>query len=243
MGEFVVGGQVVRAHMKIGHMRMAAEIQGWQGGAGLTAQQESYGGGARGVALQGFLHSTPKSGRSILFQQTEQLRSLRAGRFPISKRQVEQLPAFRNGVLQTPARGGVKSFALEFEHRLLMSRIENELMPVIRAGMAGQFRRAIENAHGGVAGHQGKGAADGARGDRVIVEIEANVDGLARWDGHDAIGGKRMLGGRHKPRLLFLEGRSRQSQAWRLHSASVVKTRPAQNESRTERMARSTRPF
>src|SRR5436309_15960792 len=36
---------------------------------------------------------------------------------------------------------------------------------------------------------------------------------------------------------------SRHTSAWRLHSASVVKTRPAQKESRTYRMALSTRPF
>ena len=52
--EFIVGLQIVRADVERLGLRMMAEIEGYQSGARLTAQQESDGGGARRVAFQRF---------------------------------------------------------------------------------------------------------------------------------------------------------------------------------------------
>ena len=52
----------------------------------------------------------------------------------------------------------------------------------------------------------------------LIVEIEANIDGLARMHGLDAVGGKRMQCGRQQPRLLFGED---------IGNGAVVASRPA----------------
>ena len=77
-----------------------------------------------------------------------------------------------------------------------MSVIEHELMAVISAPMTGDLDWAIENAHACIGSHQGQLASDRFRRDGVIVEIEADIDGLARAHGLDPVGGERMQRGR-----------------------------------------------
>ena len=51
---------------------------------------------------------------------------------------------------------------------------------------------AIEDPHQGVGSHQCQEAPDGFRRNGVIVEIEADIDGLVRTHSFDSVGGERM---------------------------------------------------
>src|ERR1019366_231521 len=63
---------------------------------------------------------------------------------------------------------------------LLMRRIENQLLPVVAAAMTGDLPRAIEDANLCPGCGQRQLAAHGLRRDRVVVSVEAHVDGLGR---------------------------------------------------------------
>ena len=132
-----------------------------------------------------------------------------------------------------------------------MRGIEHQLVAVIGARMAGDLDGAIENAHAWYRRPPGQLASDRFRRDGVIVEIEAHIDGLVRAHRLDPVGGERMQrqeaasGAVLRRRLRRRCDRRRPAsavgapldratvRAWRLHSASVVKVRPAQKESRT----------
>ena len=72
--------------------------------------------------------------------------------------------------------------------------------------MAGNLQRAIQDAHCRVGGHQGERAIDGFRRNRVIVEIEANIDGLVRAHGLDPVRAEGMARRSQQPRLLIGKG-------------------------------------
>ena len=131
--------------------------------------------------------AAPYSSSSLM-----QLSRLAAGRLALREGQVQKRFALRHGLLQAAGGCGVEGFALELEHRFLMSGIEHQLVAIIGARMAGDLERAIENAHGGIGGHQGQRTADRFRRDGVIVEIEAHIDGLVRTHGLDPVGGEGM---------------------------------------------------
>jgi hypothetical protein len=217
-GEFIVGLQILRTNMEDGQVRMAAQVQGRWRGARLAPEQESHRGSAGGVSRQGFLDGPPQRRRAIVVQQLHQLRRLCARRFSLRERQVEQLPALWHGLCQTASRGGMEGLAFERQDRVLMRRVEDELMPVITAQVAGQFGRAVENAHHRVAGRQRQRAAYGLGRNRVVVEVEANIDRFAGLDRHDAVGRKGMLRQWQQPSLFLGE---------RLGHGAVIPARPA----------------
>ena len=78
-------------------------------------------------------------------------------------------------------------------------------MAVVSAWMAGDLRRAFEDSHQRVGGDQRQLATDGFGRNRVIVEIEANIDGLRRPHRQNEIGLERMSGLRQQARLFFGE--------------------------------------
>ena len=132
--------------------------------------------------------------------------------------QVQQRLAFRHGLLQTAGGRGVERLPLDLEHRFLMDGIEHELVAIIGACMAGDLDGAIENAHAGIGSHQRQLPADGFRRDGVVVEIEANIDGLVRTHRLDPVGGERMQGRGQQTGLFFGEG---------FADRAVVAARPA----------------
>jgi hypothetical protein len=58
--------------------------------------------------------------------------------------------------------------------------------------VTGEFDGAIEDAHDSVGGDKCQLFSDCFGRDGVIVEIEADIDGLVRTHGLDPVGGKRM---------------------------------------------------
>ena len=97
----------------------------------------------------------------------------------------------------------MERFALDLEYRFLMRGIEHELVAVVAACMPRDLERAIENPYGDIGGHQGQLATDRFRRDGVIVEIEANIDGLARAYGLDPVGGEDVQRRRQQAGLFF----------------------------------------
>lgn len=57
-----------------------------------------------------------------------------------------------------------------------MHWIQHQFVMIVGAWMMSNLPGAIQNAYGGVRGHQGERAADGFRRDRVIAEIEADFN-------------------------------------------------------------------
>src|SRR5438128_411248 len=131
--------------------------------------------------------------------------SLIAGGFALSKGEVEKCFALGNGLLQTAARRGVEGLTLHLENGFLMSGIEHQLVAIVGAYMASDLDGTIENTHAGIGSNQGQLPPDRLRRDGIIVEIEANIDGLMGAHGLDSIGRKRMQRMRKQPRPLLLE--------------------------------------
>ena len=86
-----------------------------------------------------------------------------------------------------------------------MRRIERQLVAIIRAMVPGDLEGAIENPYRDIAGHYSQWPSDRLRRDRVIVEIEANIDGLVRAHGLDPVGGESVQRRRQQPGLFFGE--------------------------------------
>src|ERR1700689_4878482 len=86
-----------------------------------------------------------------------------------------------------------------------MSGIEHQLVAIIGTYVAGDLAGTIENAHAGIGRDQGQLAPYRLRRNRVIIEVEANIDGLGGVHGLDSIGGERMPRGSKQPRPLLLE--------------------------------------
>src|ERR1039457_1608687 len=182
---------------------MSAQIEGERRRAGLPPKQKSDRRRAWRAALQCFQDGATQCSGAVLFHQLHQLGCLRAGRFALREGQIEKCLALRYGDLQAPTGRGVECLALDFEHRFLMSRIENQLVAVIGAHMASYLDSAIENAHTVSGSGQDQLPADCLRGNGVIVEIETNIDALAGADAFDSVSRERMQSLWQQSRLLF----------------------------------------
>ena len=86
-----------------------------------------------------------------------------------------------------------------------MRGIEHELVTIIGPCMTGDFEGAIENPYRDIGGDQSQLASDRFRRDGIIVEIETNIDGLARAYGLDAVGREGVLRRRQQAGLFFGE--------------------------------------
>jgi hypothetical protein len=74
------------------------------------------------------------------------------------------------------------------QQRFDVRRVVDPAVAIVGAAVLSDLASAVEHAQGGLGRDQGQGAADGAGRDRVVVEIEADVDRLCRADGDDEIG-------------------------------------------------------
>ena len=86
-----------------------------------------------------------------------------------------------------------------------MAGIENLPLAIVGARMSGDLACAIQQPDRHIGSHQGERPAHGLRRDRVVVEIEADVDRLAGADAFDAIGIEAMRRQRDQTRLLVGE--------------------------------------
>src|SRR5271165_6366355 len=84
----------------------------------------------------------------------------------------------------------------------------DEFMPVIGAGVGSDFGGAIEQAHAGGGSHQGQGAAQGLRRDRIVVEVKADPEGFIGAHGGGQVAGERMRRKWQQARFLFHENLS-----------------------------------
>src|SRR5450759_5559047 len=87
-----------------------------------------------------------------------------------------------------------------------MGGIEHELVAIIGACMASDLDGAIDDAYASIGGQQSQVPADRFRRDGIVVEIEANVDGLVRTHRFDPVSGERMQSRGQQPRLFFRKG-------------------------------------
>ena len=140
-----------------------------------------------------------------------------------------------------------------------MLRIEDHLLPVIAAAMAGDLAYTIEDAHLGIGCRQRQRAAHRLGRNRVVVAVEAHIDGLGRAHRHHVIvetGAPAAATGADALRQGLRDGaiaivrpgplvRHLVAPLQRLAIALLQSRERArrQNESRTKRIARSTRPF
>lgn len=87
-----------------------------------------------------------------------------------------------------------------------MRRIENQLLPITAAAMAGNRARAIEDAHLGIGCRQSQRTAHSFGRNRVVVAIEAYIDGLTATHRDHAIGVERVPRQLEQARPLLFEG-------------------------------------
>ena len=80
------------------------------------------------------------------------------------------------------------------------------LAAVVAARMGGDDVLAVEDAHPQRVGAHGEGASHMGVGDRVVVQVEAHVRGLARRHRAQLVGRKRCLGPREQALALGREG-------------------------------------
>ena len=69
-----------------------------------------------------------------------------------------------------------------------MRRIDNELVAVVRPAVGGHFGHAVQQAHPRLGRHQRQWMADEPVRNRVVVEIETDIDRLTRPDRLDPVG-------------------------------------------------------
>src|SRR5258708_4624319 len=105
-------------------------------------------------------------------------------------------------------RGPVRSLLFR-EKRLDVGRVIDLAVPVVAAGVAGDLGRPVEDAHAMLGSDEGQRPADGLGWDRVVVEVEADVDRLVGADWRDQVRLEGMLGQRGEVDGLFAEGASR----------------------------------
>ena len=74
------------------------------------------------------------------------------------------------------------------QQSLLMSGVGDHLVSVVAAAVASHFGSPIENAHQGVRSDQRQLPAHCRGRNRVVVEIEAYINGLVRFSGHHQVG-------------------------------------------------------
>ncbi len=102
----------------------------------------------------------------------------------------EQGAALGNHLLQTAPRGSVAPLAPEFQNGLLVSRVEDWPVAVIRADMVRQFNGAIQDAHAGCGPPSPNRSAPSPPG---LVHLgRSATGGMARVD---ADGGERRSAG------------------------------------------------
>ena len=184
-GEFIVGLQIVRPDFDSLGFGVTAEIDSHVRGRGslLFAQQKRNRRRSWSIPFQRLIDGAAQCGRAIQVQQFEQLRGLAARRLPLREGEVDECFAFRRGQCQTTSGSCVESLALRLQHCFLMSRIQDQLMAVVSAWMAGDLRRTFEDSHQRVRGDKRQLATDGFGRNRVVVEIKTNIDRFAARTG------------------------------------------------------------
>src|SRR5215471_1109694 len=134
-GEFVVGLQILRPHLDQLSLRMTAQIhrRGRRGRAGESAQQESDGGGARGMAFERLANGAAQSGGAVQIQEPEELSGLLARGFSQGEGLIQERFTFRRGLHQAAGRGDLEGLALGLQQSFLMGRMKHLVVTIIAA--------------------------------------------------------------------------------------------------------------
>ena len=127
------------ADIKVLSLGMATQIKRHRHSVIRLTQQEGHRSGARRVALKRFVDGAAHRPRAIAIEQHEQLRALLRGLFPFGEGSLQQDRALGNGQFETSIARGLARLELSAQQGLLMRRIENQLLTVIAAAMAGQL--------------------------------------------------------------------------------------------------------
>src|SRR5450631_4357850 len=206
--EFIVGLQVVRPKLDRLSLGIAAQIDGqWRMGRRSTqfTEQKGNGRGARRISFQRFTDGSTQRGSAIQVQQSDQLSGLAARRFSLCEGQIQQGFTLRNGLGQTAGGRRGEGLPLGPQQGLLVSRIQHWLVTIVTAAMAGDLGGAIQNPHQRVGGHQRQLSAHSLGRDGVVVEIEANIDGLGGAYRDDQIRAEWGRRGRQQAQLFLVE--------------------------------------
>src|SRR5208283_4515802 len=141
-------------------------------------QDKGHGGKAWGVTVEGFPEGGAQFRRPIVIEQAEKLHGEPSGGFTALEGGLKKGRAFRDQDGQATGGGGAESLAFLLPQGLVVSRLFDEFMPVIGAGMGSDFGGAIEQAHAGGGSHQGQNAAQGLGRHGIVVEVEADPEGF-----------------------------------------------------------------
>src|SRR3990172_11690725 len=176
------------------------------GGPQAFGQDEGDRAEAWGLPCEGLLHSSGKLGGPVVVEQEQELLGGGGNRFAPLETRLEEGLGRGNSIDQSSARGGPMCPALLGQQGVNVCGILDLAVAVVAPPVASDFACAIEDADRGLGRNQAERTAHGAGRDRVVVEIEADVDGLVRPDRGDEVGLEGMDGQRQKVRRLLLEG-------------------------------------
>ena len=132
---------------------------------------------------------------------------LTAGRFTAAESGIEQGLAFGNCLGETSAAGGSESFALFLQQFFLVCRVEHLLPAVIGTAVPGNLLGCRRECGPWIPKRRSASwSADGCRRNGVIVQVKADIDGLARPNGDEQIRVEPVCGQGQQTRLFFREG-------------------------------------
>src|SRR5208282_6817321 len=143
LGEFIVSLQRGIRDGEVFQIGAAREIDG-QGSAlpalAMAARQDKgHGGKAWSVTVEGFPEGGAQFCRPIVIEQAEKLHGEPSGGFTALEGGLKKGRAFRDQDGQATGGGGAESLAFLFPQGLVVSRLFDEFMPVIGAGMGSDF--------------------------------------------------------------------------------------------------------
>src|SRR6516165_12097568 len=138
-GEFIVGLQIRWPHLDRLSLRITAQIhrRRRRGRAGVPAQQESDGGGARRIPFERLVDGAAQSGGAVQIQELEELSGLVTRGFSQREDLIQERFTFRCRLHEAACRRAMEGLALHLQQSFLMRRMEHWSVTVVAARMAG----------------------------------------------------------------------------------------------------------
>ena len=160
----------------------------------------------RGLPRERFIHGRRKLGRSVVVEQQQQTFAGGGDGLSALEARLEKRLGSGHGIVEPGTRHRAPRTPLLLEQRLDVGGVLDPLVAVVAAAVPGDLARGVEDAHRGLGGAKRERTAHRGRRNRVVVEVEADVDGLRRADGDDQLRLEGVGGQAQQLRPLLLEG-------------------------------------
>jgi hypothetical protein len=186
-GELVIEIGGGRFDVKLGELGTMVELNGNGGtlsfGRVPLLEHEGERGKPGGIALEDDLNGGSEFVSSVVIEKKQKPGDDSSRGFPLFESLLEEEMSLGQQCLESAEAERCLSLFPEFEKRLSVLGSFQDLPAVEAPAMGGNDGGAVEDAHLDVGGGEGKSLSHGVGGNGVLVEVEADVDGLGRRDG------------------------------------------------------------